>query len=427
VRTTYSDEILNLARVGRALGRSRANWAKCSVCLGELTRERTPMIVRMRRGSTYPPCPHRPPCPGCPRFGEPGIAPGAHGVLVELARAHGLPEVAVISGQIAGFRHRARLAIRGRLGSPKVGLFELGTHHVAHIPNCSVQHPLINRVAGVVRRALVDARITSYSDSAHLGLARYLQVVVERRSQSAQVVLVGNHESAEPFSACFALIRERLGSELHSLWFNSNREHTNTILSPDFHHVCGPASVVEHFGGAEVHYPPGAFGQNNLEIAERIVEHIRAEIPEGARVTEFYSGVGAIGLSVLTRVSEIRMNEVSPHSLRGLELGLAQLDSADRARISVVPGPAGAARLAASGAQVVIADPPRKGIDPELTEYLSTHAPERFVYVSCGLESFLKDTALLISRGKLRLSALTAFNLMPFTKHVETVAHFECT
>jgi len=84
------------------------------------------------------------------------------------------------------------------------------------------------------------------------------------------------------------------------------------------------------------------------------------------------------------------------------------------------------ARLAASGAQVVIADPPRKGLDPELTEHLSTHAPERFVYVSCGLESFLKDAALLTSRGKLRLSALRAFNLMPFTEHVETVAHFEC-
>jgi tRNA/tmRNA/rRNA uracil-C5-methylase (TrmA/RlmC/RlmD family) len=45
--------------------------------------------------------------------------------------------------------------------------------------------------------------------------------------------------------------------------------------------------------------------------------------------------------------------------------------------------------------------------------------------VSCGLESFIRDAAALISRGKLRLAALTAFNLMPFTTHVETVARFE--
>ena len=331
----------------------------------------------------------------------------------------------MISGQTAGFRLRARLAIRGRLGSPKIGLFELGSHRVVHIPNCSVQHPLINRVASVVRRALVDAEVTSYSDTAHLGLARYLQVVVERSSQTAQVVIVANSATVEPMAACLDLIRERLGGELHSLWFNANCAGSNTILGPHFQNWCGPASVIEHFGAAAVHYPPGAFGQNNLDIAQQIIEHVRAQVPKGARVVEFYAGVGAIGLSVLTQAGEMCMNEVSPQSLHGLDLGLAALDPKERAKISIVPGPAGAAYPAAAGAQVVIADPPRKGLDPELTEYLGEQPPERFVYVSCGLESFLSDTVQLTSRGKLRLRALAAFNLMPFTEHVETVARFE--
>ncbi|MEA3196720.1 MAG: rRNA (uracil1939-C5)-methyltransferase [Gammaproteobacteria bacterium] len=379
------------------------------------------------RGVAGPPtsCPHRPPCPACPRFGERGIATLARDALDELAHAHGLPQVTVISGKTEGFRLRARLAIRGRLGSPKLGLFELGTHRVVHIPNCSVQHPLINRVAAVVRRALVDARVTSYSDGAHRGLARYLQVVVERSSQTAQVVIVANSATSTPLAECFDLIRERLGSELHSLWYNANGERSNTILGPEFQNWCGSASVVERFGGEEVHYPPGAFGQNNLDVAQRIIEHVRAQIPQGARVAEFYAGVGAIGLSVLDQASQIRMNEVSPHSLYGLELGLAQLDSAKRAKISIVPGPAGAARLAACDAQVVIADPPRKGLDPELTDYLIENPPERFVYVSCGLASFLHDAARLTSHSGLRLDSLTAFNLMPFTDHVEIVARFE--
>ena len=331
----------------------------------------------------------------------------------------------MISGQTAAFRLRARLAIRGRLGSPKLGLFELGSHRVVHIPNCSVQHPLINRVADVVRRALAETRITSYSDAAHMGIARYLQVVVERSSQTAQVVLVANSATSAPLAACLDLIRERLGSELHSLWFNANLERSNTILGIDFKNWCGPAGVIERFGGAAVHYPPGAFGQNNLDMAERIIEHVRSLIPQGARVTEFYAGVGAIGLSVLNRIEDIRMNEISPQSLLGLELGLAELDSGNRAKISVVPGPAGAARAAASGAQVVVADPPRKGLDPELTAYLAEQAPERFIYVSCGLQSFMNDAAQLISRGKLHLRGLTVFNLLPFTDHVESVALFE--
>lgn len=370
-------------------------------------------------------CSHRPPCPACPRFAEPGIAPAARSRLDQLAFAHGLPAVTVVSGPATGSRWRARLAIRGRLGSPKLGLFELGTHRIVHIPDCRVHHPLINRVAGVVRGALIDARVPSYSDVAHLGLARYLQVVVERSSQSAQVVLVGNCASAEPLAECFELIRQRLGDDLHSLWFNAQREPTNTILGPGFEAWCGPASVVERYGGAAIHYPPGAFGQSNLDVAERIVAELRAEVPAGARVAEFYAGVGAIGLSLLAGLGELRMNELNPHSLQGLELGLGSLDAADRARVSVYAGPAGAALEAAAGAQVVIADPPRKGLDPELVRFLAQNPPERVLYVSCGLDSFLQDTARLTAGGALRLTGLTAFNLMPFTEHVETVARFE--
>jgi 23S rRNA (uracil1939-C5)-methyltransferase len=98
---------------------------------------------------------------------------------------------------------------------------------------------------------------------------------------------------------------------------------------------------------------------------------------------------------------------------------------AERAKISVIFGPAAAARNAALHAQVVITDPPRKGLDPELTAFLAEHPPERFIYVSCGLESFLGDTQRLTGSGAFRLTGLTAFNLMPFTEHVETVARFE--
>jgi tRNA/tmRNA/rRNA uracil-C5-methylase (TrmA/RlmC/RlmD family) len=331
----------------------------------------------------------------------------------------------VVSGASTGFRLRARLAIRGRRGAPKLGMFQLGTHRVVTIPNCSVHHPLINRVAAIVRGALIDADVAPYADAPHVGVARYLQVVVERSSQSAQVVLVANSPTVEPLAGCLDLIRQRLGNDLHSLWFNAHCDRSNAILGPVFQNWCGPASVIERFGGPAVHYPPGAFGQNNLDIAARIVEHLRDQVPAGARVAEFYAGVGAIGLSLLPRIAEIRMNEVSPQSLQGLALGIADLDAASHAKVHVVPGPAGDSLQAASGVDVVIADPPRKGLDRELLDSLCGQPPDRFLYVSCGLESFMEDTARLTSSGRLRLRNLAAFNLMPFTEHVETVACFE--
>lgn len=331
----------------------------------------------------------------------------------------------MVSGATNGFRLRARLAIRGRQGAPKLGMFQLGTHRVVHIPNCTIQHPLINRVSAVVRRALVDADVSIYSEAVHRGHARYLQVVVERASQTAQVVLVANSPEVEPLASCLELIRERLGKELHSLWFNPHCERSNAVLGAGFMNWCGPEALIERFGGAAVYYPPGAFGQSNLDIAERIVEHVRRLVPEGARVAEFYAGVGAIGLSLLPRVTTIRLNELGPHSLQGLALGLAGLVATDRAKVEVVPGAAGAALAAAKGVDAVIADPPRKGLDRELLDHLARQPPARFIYVSCGLESFLADAARLTAGGGLRLGSLAAFNLMPFTEHVETVACFD--
>jgi tRNA/tmRNA/rRNA uracil-C5-methylase (TrmA/RlmC/RlmD family) len=386
-----------------------------------------PQTIRTPGGDAHarPACPHRPPCPGCPRFAERGIAPAARAALEELARIHDLPEVPVLEGQGFGFRMRARLAIRGRVGSPKVGLFETDSHRVVHIPNCSVHHPLINRVASVVRRALVETDMTCYSDRAHLGVARYLQVVVERSSQTAQVVLVANCSTPQPVAACLDLIRDRLGKDLHSLWFNGNCTQSNVILGPQWHHWVGPESVVERFGGAAVHYPPGAFGQSNLDLAERLIAYVRAQIPPGARAAEFYAGVGAIGLSVLNQVSEIRFNEVSPASLDGLASGIEQLSDTERRKVSVVAGAAGDSTSAMAGAQIVIADPPRKGLDAELVACLRDSPPERFIYVSCGLASFVENVGHLTAKGTLRLRSLCAFNLIPFTAHAETVACFE--
>jgi 23S rRNA (uracil1939-C5)-methyltransferase len=93
--------------------------------------------------------------------------------------------------------------------------------------------------------------------------------------------------------------------------------------------------------------------------------------------------------------------------------------------VEVVPGTAAATAAAADGVDVVIADPPRKGLDRALLEAVLARPPARFVYVSCGLESFRADTARLTDGGPFRLTGLAAFNLMPYTEHVETVGCFE--
>ena len=311
------------------------------------------------------------------------------------------------------------------MNSPKIGLFEEGSHRVVHIPRCSIQHPLINRTADIVRRALVDTRTSCYSDAAHLGLARYLQVVVERLSQTAQVVIVANTPPDGPPAPLLDCIRQRMGLELHSLWFNSNVSTGNVVLGPHFTRWSGPLTIVERFGGSDIHYGPGAFSQSNLAMAEQIISCIRVLVPPRSRVVEFYAGAGAIGLSILDRAERLVLNEFSPLGLESLGRGLRALVPEMRDRVEVVAGTAGHALAAADGCDVVIADPPRKGLDAALIAHLASAPPRMFLYVSCGVESLVQDTAALVDTGRLRLSGLTAFNQFPFTEHVETLARFE--
>jgi tRNA/tmRNA/rRNA uracil-C5-methylase (TrmA/RlmC/RlmD family) len=371
------------------------------------------------------PCPHRPPCPGCPRYGAPGVGRTALARLHALADAAGLPEPAVHgAAPRLGFRHRARLMVRGRSASPKIGLFQQASHRIADIPACRIHHPLVNEVAAALRRAVRESGVAPYADRPHRGDLRAVQVVVERAGPRAQVVLVGNAADPAPLAGVAERLADALGARLQGLWWNGNPERTNAILGPHWRRLAGEEAVRERIGGADVFFPPGAFGQSDLDLADALVARVHAAVPPDAVVAELYAGCGAIGLGLVARSRELRFNEASPHALAGLALGLAALAPADRARARVAPGAAGEQRALLDGADVVIVDPPRRGLDPPLAEALAARPPRQLLYVSCDLGSLERDVSRVCVAG-LRLVELEAWNLFPFTDHVETLAHFE--
>jgi 23S rRNA (uracil1939-C5)-methyltransferase len=370
-------------------------------------------------------CSHRPPCPGCPRFGDPGIRPAAYEALVTLARANGLPPPTVVEGPCVGYRHRARLAIRGRATSPKIGIFQEESHRIVDVPRCVVHHPLVNEVAAAVKTAVRKTGVPLYGDRSHRGLLRYLQVVVERSSGTAQVVLVANDETHDALDTTADTLRLELGARLHSLWWNGNTRTTNAILGSSWHRWSGPKTTCEMIAGARIFYPPGAFGQANLPLAERMVALVHGWVPARARVLEMHAGVGAMGLGLAARGHAVAFNEVSRWSLAGLNLGIDGLAPAARGRTAVLRGPAANHLAAIERADVVICDPPRRGLEEPLLARLAAGPPARLVIVSCNLDAFLGEAQALGEGGRMRLAALVPFALFPFTDHVETVALFE--
>jgi tRNA/tmRNA/rRNA uracil-C5-methylase (TrmA/RlmC/RlmD family) len=333
--------------------------------------------------------------------------------------------------------------VRGRAGTPKIGLFQEGTHRIVDTPHCQVHHPMINQAAAALKRAIRATRTPPYADRPHVGLVRALQVVVARRSEELQLVVVVNDDAPEGTKPLFEALALELEGDLAELWWNGNPERTNTILGPHWKRVWtvdGPRvrdlglefgmlvgtrrRFYEFFGGARVYYPPGAFGQSHLELAGALVDAVHACVPPGARVAEFYAGSGAIGLGLVKRGHEVHFNERGDASLEGLADGILALGQAG-GRATLHPGGAGEHAALVDAADVVILDPPRRGLDEALLARLRDAPPERVIYVACGLQSFLRDARTLLAGGRLALTRITPYDLFPFTEHVETLAVFD--
>jgi 23S rRNA (uracil1939-C5)-methyltransferase len=369
-------------------------------------------------------CVHRPPCPGCPRLGDLLATSPALEPLRELGAQHGVA-VEVLERPARGYRMRSRLAVRGRVREPKIGLFEEGSHWVADIPECLVHHVAINRTADALRRAIQVSGTTPYTEATHRGYLRYVQIVVERSSQRVQVVLVGNCETPEPLAGLCDVLQRELGDRLQGLFFSAQTAKSNAILGPRCEKIAGADATVERIAGAQVFFPPDAFGQSHLALYDDVVQRIGSLVPDGSDVTELYAGVGAIGLSLVSRAARVRFNELGEGSLRGLQLGVDALPAELRARTSVYPGTVVDQLELTTAADVVIADPPRKGLAKALAQSLAASPPKRIIYLSCDTATFLRDTAVLLAGARLRLTSLTGCDFFPFTDHVETLAVFD--
>ena len=367
--------------------------------------------------SNHRPCSHRPPCPGCPHFGAEGLPPNAKKLIerwscqVETFEVH--------RGERFDWRHRARLAVRGRANSPKIGIFQSGSHRIADIPSCPNHHPLINESARALKAAIRSTQVAPYRDSSHKGDLRYAQFVIERSTQRVQITLVTRQNNLELVESLADALSKALGPKLHSICWNHQPHQTNAVFGPETHLITGEPTVVESLPHARVFFPADAFGQANPAAAENLIEKIRSHVPCGAKVIDLYSGVGPIGLSLMDLAQSLTFVEIGQGSLTGLRMGINALPPTDQARVKVREGTVIEHVDALIDRDVVIADPPRKGLDAELISALCQSPHAKTILVHCGLDAFERDLERLVNVGPFCIADMSAHDFFPHSDHVE--------
>lgn len=323
-------------------------------------------------------------------------------------------------GSKTGWRVRSKLAVRGKKGAPLIGLFKPGTHQVEEMLDSPDHHPRINEAIHLVKNWMIRCGIEPYDESHHKGQLRYIQCVVERKSGKIQLACAVTHLD-EMEDHLDRLIADSPEDFWHSLWLNHHPERSNTIFSNRWIRHRGEEWLWETIGNQPVCFLPGSFGQANLEMFERLLAQLSEWVAPDARVLELYAGVGVIGLSATKSGQSLTLCENNPASLLCFE---EMMRRQHRDGVSYQLKSAVEAIPFLKKADLLIVDPPRKGLDLPLIEALSSsEGPDELIYVSCGYPSFCRDAMLLEERGW-KLSSAEGYLFFPGTDHIELLAKF---
>ena len=320
-----------------------------------------------------------------------------------------------------GYRNKAQYPVASRKGKAYAGFFKAGTHQVIENERCLILPQEMDRVKELVIDHMNRFHISAYDESTHKGLVRH--IFVRRGAVSGQVlVCLCINGRALPHAQELTKALKAV-PVFASLVLSVNQKPGNTILGDEFITLHGPGYVEDTLCNLTFRLSPRSFYQVNHHQAQRLYETAirEANITKKDTVLDLYCGVGTITLAMASAAGKVIGVEVIPQAVEdakenALRNGITNAE--------FICGDAGIAALELERrgvrADVVVVDPPRKGLNADAIEALARFATKRIVYVSCDPATLARDVALLKQKGY-RLTSVTAADLFPRCAHVETV------
>ena len=319
-----------------------------------------------------------------------------------------------------GYRNKAQYPVAFKKKA-YAGFFRAGTHDVVENQRCRILPEETDLVKDLVMDYVNQFRISVYNEAEHKGLLRHIYVRRGAVSRQVLVCLVTNGNRLPRAEALIDRLKKVPG--FTTLVLSVNTKKGNAVLGDEFITLYGPGYIEDTLCGLNFRLSPRSFYQVNHHQAQRLYEAAisQAEITKNDTVLDLYCGVGTITLAMASAAGKVIGVEVIPQAVEDAR------DNAKRNGIENAEffcGDAGQAALALEQqgirADVVIVDPPRKGLNADTIEALHRFAPRRIVYVSCDPATLARDVALLKERDYTLKNAMAA-DLFPRCSHVESI------
>lgn len=322
-----------------------------------------------------------------------------------------------VAGPDAAFRNKAKMAVGGTVDAPTLGILDRDLAGV-DLRDCGLHSPgltaALDRVAGWV----ADAGLVPYDVRARTGELKHV-LMTESPDGELMLRLVMRSTALE------ARVRSRLPAllevvpSLRVVTINVQAEHKAVLEGEREIVLTGSSTLPMRLAtGVTLRLGPRSFFQTNTAIAEALYDQARAwvgALPDVGSVWDLYCGVGGFALHLAGPGRDVLGVEVSSDAVvaataTAQELGLA-------ARFVAADATAYALEHVAAP-DLVVVNPPRRGIGPDLAGWLEQSGVRHVVYSSCNAESLARDLAVMPS---LRPVEARVLDMFPHTTHYEVL------
>ena len=350
----------------------------------------------------------QPLCTGCPLLSL-AVADQRALKQTSLAREHGLQVDQVVAAPAEfGYRCSSKRVVGGPPGQLVLGSYVRGTHTLAAMHACQVDHPEIVLAAEELRRVADSLAIAAHDEKTGIGDLRYVWFKTDGREVLLTLV------TASEDSRAARELPERLRRPTGIAW-SVQPSHGNSLRGRPAQVLRGLPELALELVGVPFTTGPLGFLQPNPEVAARayadLVRGPDSLALHGELAFDLYAGAGVTTQLLRRQFTEVRPCEAYPESA-------ALLGSSPETTEAFL-------QRQTERPTLVIANPPREGLGPQVCAELLRLAPPHLHIMSCGPASLARDLAALAA--KFRVLAIRAYDTLPHTPHVELVAWLAAT
>lgn len=326
------------------------------------------------------------------------------------------------SDSIIRYRNKGIYAVRRQGNKCRAGFFAARTHELIPIDACLIQNELADKAARSVLNFMEAKGIPAYDEKSGEGAIRHIYVRCAVNTKDAVACIVsakGLHEN----TAALAEHLHRDCPELSGIVLNINKTRGNTVLAGEFYTLWGSEVMRDSLGGICYEISPQAFYQINPPQAEKLYEKALeyAAPSENSTVLDMYCGAGTISLYLARKAGRVIGAEIIPEAIENAKKN-AKCNGIENAEFICADASKAAEEFLKKGIrpEVVVTDPPRKGMSEDAIKAICGMNPERVVYVSCNPATLARDIAVFNALGY-ELKEANAVDMFPRTVHVESV------